>query len=201
MHSHLNIGIIGLISLSLLISCTNPSPTNNQEALNTNLLFEDGTDTWFEEGAATWNFDNGELIGDVEDGKGFVMTKETYGDFVLELEFYPDDTINSGVFVRCGKHEISGETCYELNIWDRRPEQDYRTGSIVGVEEPLAYIETIDRWNSYKIQCEGEHIQVWLNDTLTADSHDKSFAEGHIGLQAHGIGEIRFRNMKITSLN
>jgi hypothetical protein len=187
--------VIGAVVFSL-----GPTSCNTQEASSGTRLFQKDADTWFEEGDAIWTFDDDELIGNSESGNGFVMTKDTYKNFVLELEFHPDDTINSGVFIRCGGHLINGETCYEINIWDKRPEQDYRTASIVGFAEPLAYIETMGRWNSYKIQCEGDHLQVWLNDTLTVDHHDSSFIEGHIGLQAHGKGEITFRNVKITSL-
>ena len=129
------------------------------------------------------------------------MTKQTYRNFELKMEFHPDDTINSGVFIRCGEHLINDTNCYEINIWDRRPEQNYRTGAIVSKAEPLVHMETIDRWNTYRIKCEDDHLLVWLNDTLTADFHDTSFIEGHIGLQAHGAGQIRFRNVTITSLD
>ncbi len=201
MKKHLNIGIIGLAIGSLLVSCSNPAPNNEAEASKTNLIFENGSDDWFQKDEGNWSYDGDELVATVADQEGFVMTKDRYKNFILELEFHPDSSINSGVFIRCGGHAINGETCYEINIWDNRPEQDYRTASIVGVAEPLAHIETIDRWNSYTIKCEDDHLQVWLNDTLTVDHHDKSLIEGHIGLQAHGTGEIRFRNVKIASLD
>jgi hypothetical protein len=201
MHTHFNIGTAALISLSLLISCSSPAPSKVQEKQESNIIFQKDADNWFEEGDATWSFDNNELIGNSDAGDGFVMTKDTYKNFELEMEFHPDDTINSGVFIRCGEHLISDKNCYEINIWDKRPEQNYRTGAIVTKSEPLAHIETMGKWNTYRIKCEDDHLQVWLNDTLTADYRDTSFIEGHIGLQAHGTGEIKFRNLKMTSLN
>ena len=200
--SYRNVGIIGFVGLlALLTSCSNPSLSNHQEERQPQAVFQNGADDWFKKGEGNWSFDGDKLVALVDSQEGFVMTNERFQNFILELEFHPDSAINSGVFLRCDDHIINDKHCYEVNIWDLRPEQDYRTGSIVTLAEPLAHIETIDRWNKYKMQCEGDHIQVWLNDTLTADYRDKTFAEGHIGLQAHGMGEIRFRNVNITHLD
>jgi hypothetical protein len=119
---------------------------------NSEILFEENGTDWIEEGDANWNFSNNELIGEVSDEVGFIMTQNTYKDFVLELEFKPDSTINSGIFIRCKNFEISAEDCYEVNIWDLHPNQDFRTGAIVAKFKPLAIVETIDKWNTYKIK-------------------------------------------------
>lgn len=193
---------IGTVALGLLASCSNPTPPEAvEEKPEIAGIFQSVADNWFQEGEGSWSFNGDELVALVDSQEGFLMTNARFQNFILELEFHPDSTINSGVFLRCSEHIINDKHCYEVNIWDLRPEQNYRTGSIVGLSEPLAHIETIDRWNSYKMQCEGDRIQVWLNDTLTADHHDPTFAEGHIGLQAHGTGEIRFRNVNITRLD
>ncbi|MEQ9566877.1 MAG: DUF1080 domain-containing protein, partial [Pseudomonadales bacterium] len=94
-------------------------------------LFQQDGEGWFMDGDAAWTFDNGELTGTVTDGAGFVMTDKTYKNFELELEFYPSDSINSGVFVRCEGHAITATECYEINIWDARPDPEYRTGAVV----------------------------------------------------------------------
>jgi hypothetical protein len=172
----------------------------NVMCLNAQALFQENTQNWLIKGDANWKFHNNELIGNIINGSGFVMTQQTYKDFVLEMEFKPDSTINSGIFIRCKNFDISATDCYEVNIWDLHPNQDYRTGAIVMKSIPLAIVETIDKWNTYKIKNEKDHIQVWVNGILTADIKDEVLIEGYIGLQAMGTGEIRFRNVKIKTL-
>ena len=164
-------------------------------------LFQENADNWFEKGDATWSFEKGELIGTSEDGSGFVMTHKSYKDFILELEFYPDSTINSGVFLRCQDPNIDAADCHEINIWDLHPNQDFRTGSVVTKFVPLVKVNTLNQWNNYKIKNQGDHVQVWVNDTLTADLKDNSLEKGFLGLQAAGQGMIKFRNITVESLD
>jgi hypothetical protein len=163
-------------------------------------LFQETGRDWDRYGDATWTFSGDELTGRVTDGVGFVMTQETYRDMLLELEFNPDSTVNSGIFVRCRDKDINPIDCYELNIWDLHPDQDSRTGAIVTKEPPLAYVETNNQWNSYKIRAQGNRIQAWVNGRLTADILNDDLREGYIGLQASGTGVVRFRRVRITRL-
>ena len=164
------------------------------------VLFQENKSDWLKKGDASWNFSNNELIGKLNKGTGFIMTRKSYKDFVLELDFKPDSTINSGVFIRCKNFEINAADCYEINIWDLHPNQEFRTGAIVTKASPISLVETINKWNTYKIKIERDHLEVWVNGVLTADIRDKALSEGFIGLQAQGMGEIRFRNVKINVL-
>lgn len=127
---------------------------------NTNKhIFQENTKNWSIIGNATWKFSNKEFTGNVTNGEGYIFTKKSYKNFELQLEFKPDSTINSGVFIRCNK-EIKPTNCYELNIWDLHPNQEYRTGSIVLKNKPLAFVETINKWNSLKFKVAKNHLQV-----------------------------------------
>lgn len=179
-----------LFALVLIFGCLSSCGQRNE-------TLEGDFEGWAIFGAAEWSFDQDELIGTVKDSVGFVMTEDRYSDFILELEFKPDSSINSGIFIRCQNKEISFTDCYEVNIWDLHPNQDNRTGAIVNRAIPLDYVETVGEWNTYKIQIQGDHLQAWINDVLTADLKDSSLAEGYIALQAMGTGEVRFRNVKI----
>ena len=163
-------------------------------------LFQENVDDWFSEGDAQWKFVNGELVGSLKSGAGFVMTKKTYKDFVLELEFKPDSIINSGIFIRCKENLISNVDCYEINIWDLHPDQKNRTGAVVTRATPLTIVETLDKWNRYKIKNEKDHLQVWIDDVLTIDMRDQDLVEGPIALQAAEAGVIMFRNVTLVSL-
>ncbi|WP_237561706.1 3-keto-disaccharide hydrolase [Flagellimonas algicola] len=164
-------------------------------------MFQENTNDWFQKGDASWSHNNNELVGSIEEGTGFVMTNKMYKDFILKLEFYPDSTINSGVFLRCKEHNIDAADCHEINIWDLHPNQDFRTGSVTTKAIPLAKVNTLNRWNTYKIKNENDRIEVWVNDTLTADHQDNSLDQGFIGLQAAGKGKIKFRNVIVEPLD
>lgn len=182
-----NILLITLFSI-LFISCDKQKE-----------LFQEDSDNWLLEGNAEWEFDNNELTGTVtNDGFGYLITKEKYDNFELNLEFMPDSTINSGVFIRCEKYEINPMDCYEVNIWDLHPKQDFRTGAVVLKSEPLDKVETINQWNTYKIIANENHIKVWINKILTIDLIDNSLTKGHIAIQAAGEGEIKFKNIRIS---
>ncbi|MEM7381640.1 MAG: DUF1080 domain-containing protein [Bacteroidota bacterium] len=179
-----------LLGILLCIQCKNAGSDSIQ-------LFEENGDSWFEGGDASWIFDNGELVGKSEGGNGFVMSKESYKDFVLELEFNPDNTVNSGVFVRCKDQEISNTDCYEMNIWDEHPDQDSRTGSVVTRMKPMAHVNTLNKWNTYKVECSGNRQKVWVNGELTAEMENNDLIDGYIALQAAESGSIRFRNVSL----
>lgn len=161
-------------------------------------LISDNLDNMIEAGDAEWNYSKGILTAKVDNGKGFIISDKSYDDFVLELDFKPDSTINSGVFIRCANQEISPFDCYEVNIWDLHPNQNHRTGAIVQKTTPLKTIETIDKWNNLKIKCIDNQIKVWINDIIISDLKDDDLKSGYIGFQAFESGEISFKNILIN---
>lgn len=186
--------IISVMSLLVfMVSCF-------ETAQEWNVLFSEDGDDWVANGDAEWKFVNGELVGSLDNGAGFVMTKNSYANFILELEFKPDSTINSGIFIRCKENAISNVDCYEINIWDLHPNQDSRTGAVVTRAKPLKKIETLNKWNTYKIKNYKDHLQVWINDVKLIDIKDNDLTEGPIALQAAESGKILFRNVLLTHL-
>lgn len=160
-------------------------------------LFSKGHSDWATFGNAQWAFQGDTLVGTTADAEGFVMTRGTYSNFILDLEFKPDSSINSGIFIRCAERELSAEDCYEINIWDLHPTPKWRTGAIVLRETPLAHVNTLNRWNTYRIAAGADTLRIWVNDTLTALLPSPELSAGFIGLQASGTGEIRFRNVRL----
>ena len=90
-------------------------------------------------------------------------------------------------------------TCYEVNIFDQREDQTYRTGGIVNFAAPDAQIDAGGQWNSYEIRAEGPRLHITLNGTVTVDFEDDTYAEGPFTLQ-YGSGVVRFRNVRIQTL-
>jgi hypothetical protein len=159
----------------------------------------DGTslEGWGRIGDANWQIVDGAMQAD--SGTGFLLTNGVYDDFELELEFWDTPETNSGVFIRCANPaQIGAATCYEVNIFDRRPDPAYRTGAIVGVAKPLVVLDTANRWNTYHIAVHGRHMLVRLNGQVTVDTEDDKFVAGPIALQ-YAAGKVMFRNVRIRA--
>mgnify|MGYP001230176396 CR=1 FL=1 len=178
-----------VLRISLVLSC-----------LFSGYTFSDDNDfrDWSSLGSAIWSFKNEELIG--REGDGFFLSNRIYGEFELSVEFWISADTNSGIFILCqDRGSIHPESCYELNIWDSHPNQDARTGSIVGrVMPPLAEVATQGRWNRYHVIVRDSTITVKVNDILTAILKEDKLQTGFIALQKWGAGEVRFRNLKIN---
>jgi hypothetical protein len=160
----------------------------------------DGTDlgAFTMTGDANWSIE-GDAVG-ADSGSGMLVTKETYSDFELEVEFFVSMDANSGIFLRCADpQDIADTTCYEANIYDTRPDQTYRTGGIVHVAEPAAIMYTGGRWNRYELMADGTHLRVVLNGEQLVDTEDGQYTQGHIGLQ-YGAGVVKFRNVRVRRL-
>lgn len=148
-------------------------------------------------GNANWRAAERTLAADR--GVGFLVTKESYDNFRIRAEFWIDEDANSGIFIRCDNPQApSAATCYEINIFDRRPDPAYRTGAIVGVAKPLVMLDTADRWNTYEIAAHGKHMLVKLNGQITVDTEDDKFVAGPIALQ-YAAGRVMFRNVRIRT--
>lgn len=180
--------------LSFTLSCSTAIEENNQT------LFDPTFDNWTFNGDANWEFIGEEWIARIDSGNGFVMTKGTFDNFELTLDFYPDSTINSGIYIRCIAPMISATDCYEFNIWDLHPNQENRTGAVVARAKPQKHVETLNRWNSYRIRVDGDHLQAWVNDEQTVDLHNTDLANGYIALQASLAGAVKFKNVKLSRL-
>ena len=148
-------------------------------------------------GDANWQLPDGAVAAAA--GTGLLLRAASYADFDLDLEFWVTPDANSGVFIRCANpSEIGAATCYEVNIFDRRPDPTYRTGAIVEVAAPKVMLETGDRWNHYEISAHGRHLVVKLNGQTTVDTNDDKLAAGPFALQ-YGAGRVMFRNVRIRA--
>lgn len=149
-------------------------------------------------GNANWQVTDGVVQANM--GTGFLVTKQSYGDFQMKVDFWVDDAANSGVFIRCeNPKEITAANAYEVNIYDKRPDQAYRTGGIVDVAKPMSVINTGGKWNTFEITAQGPRLIVTLNGMKMVDTEHKGHARGPIALQ-YGAGIVKFRNVDIKPL-
>jgi hypothetical protein len=166
---------------------------------------EKGLDNWNRVGDANWRPDGGAVVADQGKG-GYLVSKTAYQDFDMRAEFWAATDTNSGVFLRCSDPaKIGAATCYEVNIWDIRPEPKYGTGAIVDVAAvpvPLAN-KAGGRWNTYEISAKGQQLTVTLNGVQTVSVQDSKHASGPVALQyGPGVkgapgGPIKWRKVQI----
>ena len=145
----------------------------------------------------------------------WVVSDLELGDFILEAEAQmPDTPINSGIGFR-----LTGEKGkpkgYQCEIMDAIPGKNgglygIGTGGWIypGKDDQKEYEGRIkgvllrDGWNRYKIHCEGERIQIYINDVLVTDTKHSTNLRGRFGIQHHGgnAGVMKFRNIRVRNL-
>lgn len=157
-------------------------------------------------GDANWRAEDGAIVAD--DGKGgYLVTKNSYKDFQVKAEFWADTGTNSGIFLRCADPgKVGAVTCYEVNVYDLRPDPSYGTGAIVNVAKVVPMPKAGGRWNTYEITAKGSQLTVVLNGVQTVDVQDSKLAEGRLALQ-YGLGPkdvrggvIKWRKVQVRSL-
>ena len=160
-----------------------------------------GLDNFNRVGEANWSAADGAIQASAG-GKdpAYLVTKSSYKDFVMRVEFWSSDDANSGIFMRCQNPAvITDETCYEANIFDQRPDPSYGTGAIVKVAKVDPMPKAGGKWNTYDITLRGTRLVLVLNGVKTAEVDDSKLASGPIALQ-WGRGTIRFRKVEIRPL-
>jgi len=161
-----------------------------------------GLENWNRVGGANWHAEDGAIVADRSSTKGssFLMSKKSYGDFELRIEFWVSHDANSGIYMRCSDlAKITDRTCYEANIFDERKDPTYGTGAIVHISPIKPMPKAGGRWNVYEITLKGDHLVLVLNGQRTADVHDAKFKSGPFGLQ-YAAGVVKFRKVQIRPL-
>jgi len=172
-----------------------------------------------------WQVEQGEMRL-TEKGAGDILTKETYENFDLKLEWKISIAGNSGIFIMAD--EVGSQIyshAVEVQILDNERHSDNKlashlSGSIYDIAaSPVTSHKPAGEWNTVRILMINKSLKVWQNNVKTADIIvgsdkwqqliDKSkfknwqgFALteiGHIGLQDHS-DPVAFKNIKIKAL-
>jgi len=151
-------------------------------------------------------------------GSGWLSTKETYGDFVLRVEWRVLQNGNSGVFFRVPTTEFSGSPSnagFEIQILDdngpsyKGKLKPYQySGGLYHFQAPSkSMFKGVGEWNTYEITSKGEQITVVYNGEKVIDTSIRDHkgaenrpARGYIGLQNHGTN-VEFRKVEIKPLD
>jgi hypothetical protein len=196
--------VIGLgLATAALAAGTMLEPANGQSGPGWITLLDDKTPgDWDRVGETNWRVEDGAMVADKRTGKdaAHLVSKAKYKDFQIYAEFWASDDANSGIFLRCqDPTTITDRNCYEVNIFDQRPDPSYGTGGIVNFTEVNPMPRAGGKWNTFEITAKGRQITVVMNGQKTAELNNGLFAEGPITLQ-HGQGVIKFRKVAIKPL-
>ncbi|SHI46304.1 protein of unknown function [Arenibacter nanhaiticus] len=177
-----------------------------------------------------WNQKGGNANYEVKDGilvgttvhdtpNSFMTTDNMYADFILELEYKVDSTMNSGIQIRSNSipHYRNGQVHgYQVEIdpskraWSAGIYDEGRRGWLHPLTDNLAAQKAFKQndWNHYRIEAIGDTIKTWINQVPASYLIDDKTASGFIGLQVHSIGKdkkegtpIMWRNVNIMTEN
>ncbi len=166
----------------------------------------DGMDNWSMSGSkGNWRAEGGAIQADkMIEGKGasVLVSKKSFKDFELYVEFWAGDDTNSGVYLRAPNPAMvnTASGAFEVQIWDKNPNPAYSTGSLVNVASVQPIYKAGGKWNTFEIYAKGTQITVKMNGIVTvAISDAKNTKDGRLGLQFNG-GPIKFRKVLIKEL-
>ncbi len=169
--------------------------------------------------------DDGKGCADAQGG-GNIWTNESYGDFILELEFKVAKGTNSGIFFRTEDVNDPVQTGIEMQIYDsfgrRRPDK-YDCGAIYDCLAPTVNaVKAAGQWNRVTILAKGSMISIVMNGKRIIDMELNDWSEPHmnpdgtpnkfntaykdlarqgaIGFQDHGK-PVWYRNIKVRRLD
>lgn len=175
-------------------------------------------------GTATFEVVDGEIQGTSVAGSPntFLITEETYGDYILELDLKIEHlSSNSGVMTRGqfdpaardGKGLVFGyqiEADPSERAWSGGVYDEARRGWLYPLDlNPAAKTAfKMGEFNHYRIEAIGNEIKTWINGQEVAYVVDDMDKTGFIGLQVHGIQKAEdagrktsFKNVKIQTEN
>jgi hypothetical protein len=198
--------IASLSIAGLFLSACASGP--NESGWTTLIDGDKGLDNWNQIGNANWRAEGGLIVAD-KGTAGFLVSKQSYKDFVIRAEFWAATDTNSGIFIRLSDPKnITADNSYEVNIWDIRPDPKYGTGGIVNfaaVPVPPVFLAG-GRWNTYEIEARGALVTVRLNGATTVTMNNDKFAAGPLALQfGPGVrgavgGPIKWRKVQVKAL-
>ena len=197
----LSFAAASLLAALAVIGCAGaPPPTTGR--WETLIDGPDGLNNWVSIGGGNWRALDGAIVADDKlSSDAYLVSHNSYKDFQIHAEFWVTADTNSGIYMRCADvRPITDRTCYEANIFDRRPDPTYGTGAIVYLSKVIPMPKAAGKWNTYDITVKGNHITVMLNGVKTAEADDSRLPSGPVALQYAGGGQVKFRKFQIRPL-
>lgn len=168
-----------------------------------------------------WVVENGAIVCPTG-GRGKLLTKEEYGNFVLRLEYrIAEPAGNNGVNIRAaleGRPAYVGMEIQILDVehpkWKTTVRSEQQPGSIYDViPARTGFQRKVGEWNEQEITANGRRITIKLNGVIVLDANldmvrepeilkkhpGLSRASGYLGFLGHTT-RTEFRNIRIKRL-
>ncbi len=161
------------------------------------------------EGGEAWAVESGEIVVRPAAGGGpaLLVSERERGDFALMLEFKVEADASAGVIVRGGDAAPGSKTAgagYTVDL----------SGSAGGLREqgnaqwlddlrsnpPARRAFKSGEWNALRVVAVGDTIRTEVNGVAAANYLEAHPGKGWIGLWADGSGAVRWRSLKLKSL-
>ena len=109
-----------------------------------------------------------------------IWTKESYDNFILDLEFKVAKESNSGVFLRSGNTK-NVLAALEVQVHDSKDGSKYgMVGAIYDAKPPAkAMQKPIGEWNRYTITCNDNKVSLVFNGEMVWDVDLNDWNEAH----------------------
>jgi hypothetical protein len=124
-----------------------------------------------------WVWEKGELVAK---NHGSIWTKESYANFILDLEFKVSPGANSGVFLRSG--DITKVlSALEIQVHESTDGAHYgMVGAIYDAKPPSKQMEKpVGEWNRFTITCRDSRVALVFNGEQVLDVDLKDWTEVH----------------------
>jgi len=209
--------ILLITLVGLLFNC-NQTPKDNTPWKP--LFNGENLDGWNQKGGeAKYTVKNGAIVGSTVHNtpNSFLTTDEMYTDFILELDFKVDPSMNSGIQIRSNSfpyyrngrvHGYQVEIDPSNRAWSGGIYDEARRGWLNTLENNPEAQKAFkqNEWNHYRIEAIGDTIKTWVNGVPASHLIDDKTASGFICLQVHSIKpdkkegtEIAWKNIKILT--
>ncbi len=170
-------------------------------------------------GNASYKVKNGVIIGTTvaNTPNTFLTTNNHYGDFILELDYKVNPSMNSGIQIRSNSlpayrngnvHGYQVEIDPSLRAWSGGIYDEQRRGWLNPLTDTPKAQKAFkqNEWNHFRIEAIGDTIKTWINKVPASYLIDDKTTSGFIGLQVHGIPkekkagtQIKWKNIKIIT--
>lgn len=207
-----------LMASSFFISCE----AQKKETLPWTNLFDGETLTgWTQKGGeAIYEVRDNTIVGTTVSNtpNSFMTSDKMYGDFILELDYKVDPSMNSGIQIRSNSfpYYMNGRIHgYQVEIdpsdraWSAGIYDEARRGWLHPLPDSNTKAKQAFKqndWNHYRIEAIGDTLKTWINGVPASHLIDSQTASGFIGLQVHSIHddkkpgtEIVWKNIKIIT--
>ncbi len=192
-----------IFSFALLVSIFSCKESSEKQKPGKALFNGQDLSGWTQMGGeANYAVEDGIIVGKTVSGtpNSFLTTDKMYDDFILELDYKVDSSMNSGIQIRSNSiasYQNGRVHGYQIEIdpseraWSAGIYDEGRRGWLVDLDNNSKAQKAFKQgeWNHYRIEAIGDTIKTWINGVPASFLIDNKTASGFIALQVHSIAK------------